>query len=369
MDNAMTMSKSRLIEALDYIDPRFVEETKVFYRDLPDLTSGEPNKKTAWLSLRRFAALAACLLLVGALIPIAHYVAVNLDTFIPSGIEGTTSAGESTETEYVDGDYLNPIKGLEPLPVGMIDEMNVAYSKVISINTDVRITTLECLNTSKYSDRYLGILNGYLILFDSAMPDSYATSAFCAVSIEGYDFYFNEGFDIKVYKEGTFLSLKEAYESGKLTLENIKIIYLRNNEYNRYYSPELKIADKVPINRDDLDLINKAWKKKFGESDRYASSLEEVQLCQSDYCFGYFGSNIVFRVVDWSNSPNIDFGLDVAGYSFTCAMFAFEIYVLHEEEIITLSEAFEQGLLTEYQIGCIAYMNDISSIVIKKLEN
>lgn len=350
MDNALKMNRSRLLEAIDHIDPRFIEETKVFYRNLPDLSSGEPNKKTAWLSLRRFAALAACLLLVSALIPIAHYLAVNLDAFIPSGIEGTTSAEESTETEYVDGDYLKPIKGLEPLPVGMIEDIDAAmpYDFGIKLN--------EVNHRLLGSDRYLGCYNGYYVIFDTMASGGMFSDGGSIINIDGYIFYYTSGFSMFAYKDGKIYDLGEIYFNGEITQDHLKTIYCRNNEYMRYFKPELKCYDILPINQKELEEINIAWEDGFGNGEILSETLDDIYEKRGVYCIGRYGASTFFQTSKGDHDVR---KITISGFEFTGYREEFNLWVYQNNNIYSLEDAYQKGLVSYEDLAMLSYYNNI----------
>ncbi len=88
---------ARFLAALEYIDPKIITEVAEGIK-APDLTSPDISKgRAVKRSLKHIAVLAACALLLGGLIPLGHYAAMHLSSFMPAGI-----LTEAPETESPD---------------------------------------------------------------------------------------------------------------------------------------------------------------------------------------------------------------------------------------------------------------------------
>lgn len=71
---------------------------------------------------------------------------------------------------------------------------------------------------SVYAFQYYGSCNGYHIVLFVAGP---AEQAFQSKKVAGHEFEYHSSFFLKAYKDGDFIELKEAYESGFVTEEAI----------------------------------------------------------------------------------------------------------------------------------------------------
>ena len=102
----------RLLGALDYIDERFIAEvTESYIFEAPG--EYKRDKKTVFKAYRRLAALAACLLLISAAIPVLNYAVQVFGTGIWEGNAGAGSEtlGTTNDLTYTEGDFtfLKPI--------------------------------------------------------------------------------------------------------------------------------------------------------------------------------------------------------------------------------------------------------------------
>lgn len=88
---------TRLLESLEYIDSDLIGEVadRLRVEGTSDKLKGVTPKKSRFRALRQVAALAACALLMGALIPVASYVSGGVANFLA----GNGSSGENPATE------------------------------------------------------------------------------------------------------------------------------------------------------------------------------------------------------------------------------------------------------------------------------
>ncbi len=88
-----------------------------------------------------------------------------------------------------------------------------------------------------HSARHYGTYNGYVVVFIPPFPPESFPGPLGPETIAGYAFNFGCPFQLVVYRNGRFTDLKEAYEAGKLTKENIAEIYeYHKNTFPIYYS-------------------------------------------------------------------------------------------------------------------------------------
>ena len=261
-----------------------------------------------------------------------------------------TFGNVQSETKYVYGSYLYPIDNLEPLPYGLIEEINSIYNG--------GFTLLSCLNIGvENSDRYLGEISGYYIFFNTVMgSDGFARDSFKTEIIGGYEFFYYQGFNLYAYKEKTLVEVRKLYDSGILSTEQLHEIYLRNYLYEKYFDSKSYIIYKTAISENDLKNINKAWLKKFGENKIYAHSLVDTYK-EHLYCFGKIGNAIVFKHPIENNEE--DFYQIMIDEIFFRSDQPFQIWVYVNDELITLLEAYNHGVLTFEEIRGLSYVNEI----------
>ena len=96
------LKDARLLEALEYVDTCHLAEVIHEFKlpVSPQATAEQNPKKGAIRSLKYIAALAACLLLLGGLIPAIRYAAERFSTVPPVGIVGAESSDELPELTH-----------------------------------------------------------------------------------------------------------------------------------------------------------------------------------------------------------------------------------------------------------------------------
>ena len=157
--NIQTESNNkRLLETLDHVDIKYVAELVDGLR-LPKPEDGRKGIRT-FRHAKQLALIAACALILGTAIPTVQYVLPMLHMVFDGNAGAGTEELEvptqsetqalETEEEFLYGNYLNPIKGLEPLPKELFSDSFLYYLNIG--NSD--------------SDRYLGCFNGYYVIFN-----------------------------------------------------------------------------------------------------------------------------------------------------------------------------------------------------------
>ncbi len=164
MRSEMNFKDQRLLEALDHLDPEFIDEALDVMRIPPANQSHVRDRRTTMLSVKLVIALAASLLLLSACIPavsniIRHY-------FITPG--GTVSS-DTEETTLCDSDTTSP----EPKDYSNIDNLPELYGKVLK-------------NEIKFHMKHYGEKKELLLLEASLSYTSQSTSLYyTAIDMDG----------------------------------------------------------------------------------------------------------------------------------------------------------------------------------------
>lgn len=118
---------------------------------------------------------------------------------------------------------------------------------------------------------------------------------------------------------------------------------------------DTEAAPVYVITQAEFEAINAAWSGVHGENASYLNSLDDIKLVgeQGDawaYLYGRFnGCLVLFNFGPTGESSE----LDVAGYNFYFAA-NHCLWVCKDATYYTLTQAYENGFLTEDQIGAIA---------------
>ena len=238
MNNNVTFTDKRLLEALDYIDESFIAEVTEDYKVYPtaDEYIGDKKPHSKILrSLKYVAAVAACALLMSTLIPVVQYVSGNLSSFLPSGWFETT--------EEYDPPYWEYTPELEPLSKELVEEIEEAYllyklkmpvdEYIAQFPEDEReyqtqgLKDIQLFTKSPYYSIYYGKFGDSVV---AAETENILSGA--EIKVAGYSFFYSSSpANIYVYNNGTFCDIETAYKIGLLTDDDIKIIAERHDIY------------------------------------------------------------------------------------------------------------------------------------------
>ncbi len=244
--------------------------------------------------------------------------------------------------------YLSPIKGLEALSPSLVKEINNAWTAKFGCEYkgDVLID-LDYINKHAWSDKYLGIIDEFVVVLRSE-PLAAETKKI----IGGYDFFWGSAFSLVLYKSGVLLTLEEAYADGTVNAEFVKTVYLRNNEYSRFFNPDIMIIDKLPLSDAELAKINDDWQKQIGNGEIFIESNDEFSSHGTVFYFGNYNSCYIL-MKKMSNERGWE-TIDIAGQ---------HILIDNEDLLVaykdgtfySLQEAYENNFLTDSDIKLIAY--------------
>lgn len=140
--------------------------------------------------------------------------------------------------------------------------------------------------------------------------------------------------EILYYNQENLLTLKDAYESNYVSDKEIDYI---SNKINNSYS---KICDDEAI----LEKIKKAY---YSESDMKYANIEFSFIADSGYVF--------FIAKPYASLPGTKYEI-VDGVDFFYNEYGREIYTIHENELITLSKAYELKLITKEELLQMRYL-------------
>lgn len=140
--------------------------------------------------------------------------------------------------------------------------------------------------------------------------------------------------EILYYNQENLLTLKDAYESKYVSDKEIDYI---SNKINNSYS---KICDDEAI----LEKIKKAY---YSESDMKYANIEFSFIANSGYVF--------FIAKPYASLPGTKYEI-VDGVDFFYNEYGREIYTIHENELITLSKAYELKLITKEELLQMRYL-------------
>ena len=317
---------TRLLEALDYIDRDLIAEV------INDIKAPEvdeipgQNKKAVWRSVKYALLFAACLVLLGAVIPVVTYVSQNLDIFA-AGIFGH-STSEATESQDNNAEqesnahYPMFTPDLEPISDDTVAELKAvwykmvydaeyeAYSKFYELQSNLYKKQMEsvCILTAEnhaneyasilfstkkedhFRGRYYGTISDCVIFaINTYLVDEYNIITLGQTSIVN-----DYSFHIFAYKDGVIKTVETAYSDGWLNTTDAEKIKERHNKFNAYgywkldepkeYTYAKFVSDLEEISDKKIEQINNVLFRNRYEKELilFATKNPEIQKIYSN---------------------------------------------------------------------------------------
>lgn len=283
-----TFKDSRLLEAFGYIDSRFIAEVADDLKIEPEYTP-EHGKKATRRSIRYALAIAACAVLLGALIPVMNYVVRNFPSIV-SGIFGSdTEQTEQTEQSLNDFVYETEIDTEHVITDAELAAMNrlwiSEFGKKLAETPEEAMKRVE--NGNFYFGRYGRTFVFYRKRFNMEKTFSFRGNSF---AMHWGEFYFING-------EKVYIST-EIVAASVMTDEHFKALhdcYL--NTYLNYKATVTLRAGEHVLTEEELDSMNLAYARKIDAKDTYKlyETLEIAMRREKDraYYFGKFGDTVI----------------------------------------------------------------------------
>lgn len=177
--------------------------------------------------------------------------------------------------------------------------------------------------------------------------------------VAGYTFEYGDTFYLYVYRDGEVCQLKEAYENGWLTKEQIEVIHAKHNQR---YAKELKQKE------DDAGIPTSYYSSYYIYREPLARDMEqEIEDALLTQCgvsinwddaytfYGTINGCVVLMNVEPGSKP-VYCNQMIAHYVFEWRE-PFELYVYRDGEACTLQEAYEKEWLDQGQMHQIRSRN------------
>ena len=126
MNNELGFKDKRLLQALEYIDDKYLDDVFNVLKE-PDMSQTEYKKPSPFKYMKQYLSAAACILVLSLLIPVFGYIA----EVIGSSSAGTGSTTSSlTEEPTQQEETLNSIESTEEEQTVKEPALNFQYSNV-----------------------------------------------------------------------------------------------------------------------------------------------------------------------------------------------------------------------------------------------
>ncbi|MBQ1196904.1 MAG: hypothetical protein IIX44_11735 [Clostridia bacterium] len=383
----------RLIEAFDYIDPKYIAEVgeSLKLRSVAEPQSATYTKPSPFKYWKQYAALVACVLLLSMAFPVFGYIAEVINSYASSG---TTVEITEAETEPYDSYVLTE---------GDLAQINEAYRKEIDLPATATYKLFDSVESAmrkeKYRNYYFGKYGDTIVLWNSVSIDG-----LCCFELGGYSFDFYTG-TMLFFNNGVLYKQSEIEEADILTSDEIDYFY---GLYVDYYVPFAYDPHICPEFTEGIELLSEAEMRNINKAYDtwkfdmlYPGLLEEFkkaavkntainpekeaekQVRASIGCdphrffreknleeyryYGKFGNKYVLFVTDEREFLTT---LSVAGQEMIFTTLIKDFVVYADGEFTGFAEAYERGMLTADDVALVyqrhlAYNDYLDDLKIK----
>ena len=252
--------------------------------------------------------------------------------------------------------------------------------------------------------RYYGTINGcVIILFNTYLMDKYNT-----LTIEDITISNDSSFYLFAYKNGEIVLLEDAYKNKWITYDDLSTIAKRHNEFNEYwvekepiyryliFTPELEPISDETIQKIRSTIFEQKYAESYqiflydyssdyykGEYDNREAEERAARDANSSaqyYCKNFFNSeeeilhyhyryygiiNDCVILLTYGAGESMPLVVEIAGYQFVLPQnYEFEVY--YKDQIITISQAYADGILNTTDIRTIFDRHTLFEEIYKK---
>ena len=263
-------------------------------------------------------------------------ITLSVACFLLVGALAGCVSNEPGKTEPQNGDPTRPM-----LTNTIKWDIEEAYNAAMNKNID-------WLDADQ--NRYYGTCGDYLVFFKVTHRQVKP-----AIKIDAYNFAHKKAFELYAIRDGELLKLKDVYDAGKVTKEQVEAVWYIHLSYyagmdyealealaEQYVEPSNTDPTVAPIylelSAEDHALVKAALKD-------HESLRLEVGAGRYRYYGTYNGCIILF----FSGGDLEEMNIPVGEYTFT-NVGAFSIYVIQNGSLCRLEDYYPEGDITEDQL-------------------
>ncbi len=348
MNKSLSTDK-RLLEAIDLIDDKYIDEVADGYEVLHTPGEYTPNKKKVYKAYIKFALRAACAMLIVGLLISAPAIFTNIQNMIAPGTNVIDTEPEKVLEQMLTEEDLARLNEFFAMP---------AYPDYVWANT---------IEEAMSKPDFFGKYGDYIVVLK---PTS--LSALNSWKIGNYSFHANTAGYVVLHGDNTY-GLLEAYLNGLITdeqVKNIRSYHMFDRSWvDQFYVDKGSYISQttvpVELNSQEINNIMTAYfKAKLADSSSYQNNhLYNIR------CFGSFDGVYAVMIDEFDRDNNINY-INGKAYSKFIGDVEFKfrytdnLYIYKDGVIeLDLSDAFEKGMISESQLKALAeYFNENISL-------
>lgn len=223
-----------------------------------------------------------------------------------------------------------------------------------------------------YVTRYYGSYNGAVPVKIESMGIRFNTTVW-EEDIAGFSFRYYDGNLVKVWNDGAFCTLREAFDSGLLTREEIYIIselhrdrlFIEMNmdwSGNQFDNAKYAVSSMLDVQK---EVIAEFLNKDMSEVQWIDPMDFDSILTDGIRCYGHFGKGSFIFIPTESETETTK---EILGFTFTHPT-SFEMYFVHRDTVMSLEDAYDAGYFDLNTIAAVEHNHIVTAIYNERIAN
>ena len=211
----------------------------------------------------------------------------------------------------------------------------------------------------EHDDRCYGVYGEYTVFLRYGKTDAETT-----ISIGGVEFFEPCGFSLLAFRDGEVKELRDVFEAGEISLEDINAIKEKDvaiEKYLEWVKENDKRTEKEKLYQNAKNAITELDEETKGKIEKAMAKRDQKNIAPNWYgfpdknlsslrCYGVFEKCIVLFEPTMLTAISTEF---VADSEFTFGS-SFGLYGYCNGEICALEEAYEKGYITREEVAIAA---------------
>ena len=335
---------TRLIEAFDHIDPKYIAEVGESLKLRSVYTKeGEQKRFPFRTHLIQITALAACVLLLALAMPLFSHLPEIISSIAAGWGDESETSGEIESTSEYDLDIPPELKISQPREPGPVELTEAEMRRIAWAYIKNQTSLNEWLSYTYTVSCYAKSDGIYAVMIYCS--GLFYTDAFYRHIVNGVEFVYSGGNRLRVYKDGELYSLDSAFEKGIIDEE-----YLLSIEWTKHAAfTYTQTSYPVELMTDEIMGIVQTYSYMHDTAG-------DKGLHYSVHCYGTFHSSEKHIYVVDLERDGYEYNDGTVREEVNGLVFEYPdgrailVYPWDKYKFYSLTEAFESGMLTAEEL-------------------
>ncbi len=335
---------TRLIEAFELIDPKYIAEVgeSLKLRSVYTKEGEQPQNKLR-INLKQITALAACVILLALATPLFTRLPEIINSFAAGWGDESETSEEVESTSKYDLDIPSELKISRPREPGPVELTEAEMRRIVWAYIKNQTSLNEWLDWTYAVSCYAKSDGIYAVMIDCS--GLFYTDDFYRHIVNGVEFVYSGGNRLRIYKDGALYSLDSAFEKEIIDEE-----YLLSIEWIKHAAfTYTQTSYPVELMTDEI----------MGIAQTYSymhDTAGDKGLHYSVRCYGTFHSSEKHIYVVDLERDGYEYNDGTVREEVNSLVFEYPaerailVYPWEKYKFYSLTEAFESGMLTAEEL-------------------